>query len=344
MFKGLFKYIGRAMAIGAVEHMAKKGYLRQFEANLFSDMERLKFSDMERLKKVSTARNSKILENSVKDIELSPAHTISLGTLEPYPFCSHPAGQDEYISESIRNTGIWEPAETEILLRLFPLYDLFLDFGANIGWFSAIASRAMRAGAEIYAFEPDPRNFQLLRQNIGSTPLMRLCCVQSAVADTIGTVRLFQAGTNLGDHRLHSHEPGRSSIEVPVTTLDAYFSGRTLPPRLVKLDTQGSEARVFRGAQVTLFDNDPASAYLLEFEVFGLQSSGENIADYVSLLSRLPQTPFIIDKSENVIRPTSWPDLLARAEREADQTNDNLILITLGSAAHLALADLIARE
>ena len=67
---------------------------------------------------------------------------IRLPGLEPYFFRTHKDRFDESVSIKIMKRGIWEPLETEIILRLLRLYDTFLDLGANIGWYTALSNRS----------------------------------------------------------------------------------------------------------------------------------------------------------------------------------------------------------
>jgi len=311
VFKGAFKYLGRAIAIGAIEHLAKKGYLCSDSASLGAA--------------AGPADGTRL---------------ITLDTVPSFRFRPHPPGLDEYISEQIRWHGIWEPLETEIIVRLAPLFDLFLDVGANIGWFTALAREIMPSGATVHAFEPDIRNFALLKENAGRGDRVQVHPVAVAVSDAVGTARLYRAATNLGDHRLYASEEGRSSDEVPVTTLDRYFSGRALPPRLVKMDTQGSEAKILRGAKATLQDGNHASAYLIEFWPEGMNQSGEDVGAFISLLSSFPQQPFMIDRVSHGLCPSNWDDV-RRLCSEGALVQEDFVLVTTGSAAHLALADLI---
>lgn len=75
---------------------------------------------------------------------------------------------DEHVSESIATAGVWEPFESELILRLLGAFGadgtvpIFVDCGANIGWYSVLAGVN---GAKVVAFEPMPANAALLREN-----------------------------------------------------------------------------------------------------------------------------------------------------------------------------------
>ncbi len=73
---------------------------------------------------------------------------------------------DLHISRQIREQGIWEPYESSLVQQYLQPGDVFLDAGANIGYFTVLAAASVGAHGHVYAFEPEPRNFQLLRYNV----------------------------------------------------------------------------------------------------------------------------------------------------------------------------------
>ncbi|WP_343717461.1 FkbM family methyltransferase [Inquilinus sp.] len=334
MFRGAFKYLGRAMAIGAIQHLADKGYLRAADA---------------RLNHIEAAlRDLTAFPPTPQASEEAPAagdgRLIELDQIPPFRMKTHDYGDDQFVSRSIIDSGNWEPLETEIARRLLPNFSLFVDLGANIGWYSALARQIMPHGSTVHAFEPDPRNFDLLVENARGNDTVRVHTVAAAVSDTIGSASLYHSAGNRGDHRLYASDEDRPSITVPVTTLDAYFGGRPLPPCLVKMDTQGSEPRIFRGGKTVLSPGERLSALLVEFWPYGMSNAGEDIDGFITLLSTYPQHPFLIDHAAHRLRPVAWEELRRRSLDDlAPPTQGfvDLVMVTPGSPAFLAVAGLI---
>lgn len=270
---------------------------------------------------------------------------VSPENVGPYPFQTHAKGSDRYISEEILALGSWEPFETKIVHRLLPLYDYFLDIGANIGWYTCLAREVMAAGSHVYAFEPDPSNFALLRNNAGKSRTVRLHIERMAVSNRAGTSQLYLSSSNMGDHRLHDSEEGRLGVPVKTTTLDAYFGRRRPTSFLAKLDTQGSEPVIFDGARSLFRPDDRVSSYIVEFWPHGMAGSGADMRPYVSRLTEFGQSVFIMDHQAYRLRKTTWETLMERAESgdlmPATQHFVDLLLVTEGSAAHAAIADLV---
>lgn len=138
--------------------------------------------------------------------------------------------------------------------------DLFVDVGANVGFFTLIASRH---GVPTLAFEPDPDNVQLLCRNLnlsaGSAPVEVL---PVAMSDRIAVVTLLGAGQ--GASLEHGWDGVRSRTErlVSATTLDTLLAGRE-GRLLIKIDVEEHEGAVLRGAGATLL-RDPPPTWLIE--------------------------------------------------------------------------------
>ena len=88
---------------------------------------------------------------------------------------------DRFVSRRIAEEGIWEPYETSLVMDLLHPGAVFVDVGANIGYFTVLA--ATTAG-KVFAFEPDPENFRLLEANLALNALQRkVTAVPAALAE-----------------------------------------------------------------------------------------------------------------------------------------------------------------
>src|SRR5262245_61782421 len=95
----------------------------------------------------------------------STGRLVKLPNVPPFRFQTHKKRVDAFISKSISEQGTWEPLETEVVCRLLRVFNTFLDLGANIGWYTTVAQQIMLRHSHIYAFEPEPGNFALLKAN-----------------------------------------------------------------------------------------------------------------------------------------------------------------------------------
>lgn len=134
-----------------------------------------------------------------------------------------------------------------------------LDVGANRGQFSLAVQRAV-PGVEIVAFEPIPEAAGTYRAALGADSRVEL--VKTALGAEPGEAELVVTGEDDSSSLLEPTElqlaehPGtapRTRITVPVTTLDDALAGRDLArPVLLKLDVQGFELEVLRGAKASM--------------------------------------------------------------------------------------------
>ena len=135
--------------------------------------------------------------------------------------------------------------------REFSVGPILLDIGANIGLMSI--PRVILGDVErAYCAEPDPLNFAALVRNIASNGLRGLVLPdQVAIGTAAGPVRLRHAKYPGGHRLLTAGEPADGAIEVSCWTLDEWCRRMSIDPDLVsyvKVDTQGWEAHVLRGA------------------------------------------------------------------------------------------------
>lgn len=120
-----------------------------------------------------------------------------------------------------------------------------LDIGSYFGYYAMLACRYAGPGASVYAFEPFPKSFEMLKENKRLNGFDPLVCVNLAVSDQPGEWAFRVAPmANLGSGRLTSGAtPGRA-IRVSATTVDDFVVRQGLDRvDLIKLDVEGAEVR-----------------------------------------------------------------------------------------------------
>jgi FkbM family methyltransferase len=137
--------------------------------------------------------------------------------------------------------------------------DLAIDIGAHHGMYSLLMAAKCGKNGQVVAFEPDPYARRVLARNVDLNPTIQHPVVEScACSDTVGEITLFCGGGNalssLARSAVESSLPEKpEEIQVPVVTLDSYLAGHNLPePRCVKIDAEGAEIRVLKGATKVL--------------------------------------------------------------------------------------------
>lgn len=177
--------------------------------------------------------------------------------------------------------GMYEPNETAFVRKILRAGQTFVDIGAHIGYYSVMAARIVGPLGSVLAFEPNPENFEALKQNVGRFGDV-VKTFQAAVSDQCGKSKLYFSETNSGDHRLFETENWKS-IDVDVLTIDSLNVG---PVDFIKIDVQGNELRVIQGASETL-RRSPNAVGIVEFSPEHLRLAGTKPMDMISTLKEL---------------------------------------------------------
>jgi FkbM family methyltransferase len=249
---------------------------------------------------------------------------------------------DTVVSVRLREEGWFEPFETLLVQRLVSPGDTVVDVGANIGYYTLQFARLVGETGRVFAFEPDPRNFALLEENVWQNGYRNVTLVRAAVASRPGAARLHLNPANRGDHRIYASDPGRESIDVETVALDDYFADRGGSLDLVKIDVQGAEAGVFLGMR-RLIAGSRVARVLSEFWPRGLKVAGGDGGAFLDERLRQGFEVRVVDEAARRITPLDAAALLARlpVEQDTDWFFTNLLLehpAALAAAAREARA------
>ena len=159
----------------------------------------------------------------------------------------------DFLGRHLFKRGVYERDLTEFMVRHLSLREdaVILDIGANLGWYSMLLGKRYPR-ARIHAFEPEPRNLALLRENLQQNGIANVTVHAVAVADRAGSMQFFPyAEKNMGRHSLVAQE-GCTPIHVHTVVLDEFLPMVGVRPEqvdLVKIDVEGYELPALRGAQ-----------------------------------------------------------------------------------------------
>lgn len=163
----------------------------------------------------------------------------------------------ELIDSTIYYEGAWEPDTVAALRRLIKPGHTVLDIGANMGCHALLMAQLAGETGRVIAFEPMSVAYTRLRRNIGLNRFSNIVAEQVGLSDSTGQAEIaFTTSWRL------DRKPGNASVEkVSFVTLDGYAAAH---PKLfhrldcIKLDVDGFEELVLRGAQGTLQRHHPA--------------------------------------------------------------------------------------
>jgi FkbM family methyltransferase len=203
--------------------------------------------------------------------------------------------------------GVWEPFGTEIFKKHIRTGDVFLDIGANIGYFTLIASKIVGNEGKVYSFEPDTTNFSILNKNVELNNCKNVTLVKKAVSDKTGKSDFYLDKNDLGKHSIFNLDQGKR-IEIETVKLDDYFRNYSGKIDLIKMDIQGAEWLAIRGMKNMLEKNEKVKIYT-ELDPDALIKSGTNPQEYMKMLTDLGFDLYIINELKQKLEKISKNNL-----------------------------------
>jgi len=153
---------------------------------------------------------------------------------------------DKGACRDLYHYGIREREAIDIYKNFLTKKDNILDIGANIGIYVLLASKI--TNGKIYAIEPDPRSFKLLKENIKINNLEeRIKAYNIAMGNERGKLKFYQSESFNWSSVARENEKG---IWVEVTTIDDFVSNREIS--CLRFDLEGYEYSLLKGAKKTL--------------------------------------------------------------------------------------------
>lgn len=205
----------------------------------------------------------------------------------------------------------YEPTETRFVQSMLRSGDMFVDVGANIGWYTLLASTIVGDAGRVYAFEPRPETGDYLERTVALNGLQdRVTVYRFALSDSEGEAVLAWGRNtdNPGGSFLTQEEcaEGMERQRVPTQPLDDLMLDRV---DFMKVDVEGSEMRVFKGARQMLERCRPVILSELSPELL-LRGSAVRPEAFFSFFRALDYRFFIIDSrrcGEEVMEyPADW--------------------------------------
>jgi FkbM family methyltransferase len=171
----------------------------------------------------------------------------------------------------------WNRAEYEAFRAAAKPGGVALDVGANVGAYALLFGAWVRPGGRVYAFEPAPDAFGGLSRHVALNDLADVVTpVRAAAAGRSGTATLHVDGIS-GANRLG--EGGGSAVEVEAVTIDDFCARERIRPSLIKIDVEGAELEVLRGARDTIRAGGDGLAVFVEMHPSIWREMGISAAD-----------------------------------------------------------------
>lgn len=219
-------------------------------------------------------------------------------------------------------TGEFEPQIGVLIRCLLKPGDVAIDVGANIGTHTLEMAAAIGPTGKVYSFEPNALVRSCMFENIRLNGFDRIVDVRSqALGEVRGRAFLRvpveedQTYSNQGLSSLVALDTPHREVEVEAEKLDAFIDARLLSQlTMVKIDTQGYDAKVIRGMSRCLTRLSPV--IIFEYEAWAWKQADESISDLAKWIGKFGYSLHLLAVDE--YKPTFKPIDLSAPPEHAD--------------------------
>jgi FkbM family methyltransferase len=152
--------------------------------------------------------------------------------------------------------GTYEPDFFNALRKQIQRGDTCVDVGGHLGYYSFIMARLVGPQGRVITFEPVAENLAGLREGIEVNKFANIRVVDTALGERPGVLKLIRSEAETfsatPSARGYAVEGAHKEVEVKVDTLDSFLARENLSPDVIKIDVEGAELDVLRGATETL--------------------------------------------------------------------------------------------
>jgi FkbM family methyltransferase len=154
-----------------------------------------------------------------------------------------------------------EAEQTAAFRNTLSVGQVLFDIGANVGYYTILGSRLVGSNGKVIAVEPVIRNLVYLYKHTLLNKAGNVSIIPAACSEAI-SLAIFSEGQNyatgsLANCQQEKNSRERASFIVPTVTVDAMVQQLGINPNAIKVDVEGAEFSVLKGAQVTLREAKP---------------------------------------------------------------------------------------
>lgn len=223
---------------------------------------------------------------------------------------------DELVTPTVLEHGLWAPETSAFLVRRLRAGSTLVDVGANIGYFSVLASPLVGPRGRVFAVEPDPANLRVLRANLWRNRCLNATVLPVAAWEERAHLNLMlQSEGGAGSwitpdpEGKSLHATARVGELVPAAPLDELIEGRV---DVLKVDCELTDHQVVRGCERLLARN-PDAEVIVEFFTRARSHLGESPEEILGYYRGLGLKLHLLGE-DGIPQPASEGEILASGE------------------------------
>lgn len=206
-----------------------------------------------------------------------------------------------------KNEGFQEPHIVNFFINNLKNNKVFFDVGAHFGYYTLFARKIMGDDCKIISFEPSPIPFKFLRKNIEINKLQNnIKAEQLLISEKKSKCNLYYSGFGGTKSSFKKSTGLFYKKELEAISLDDYCSQVKLYPDFVKIDVEGAELLVTKGARSLFVNNTPNMLIELHYS----QLRADEIKEIISILLHAGYKIYSLFPNNNLcsLRPFSFDD------------------------------------
>ncbi len=202
---------------------------------------------------------------------------------------------------------VWPAYVTRTMLQHVGLGDFVVDVGASVGYHALLFARRVGGRGHVFAFEPEPLHFSMLKMNVAASGQPNLTLAPKAVHNANAVLHLHRADPQRSRYHLYAAPRDHTSVEVHAVRLDDFFGALDRPISLLRIDLGGGEYAALEGAR-SIARNHPKMKLVVHCAAASLRAYGATFEGLLDLIAELGFRPFAVDTQARQVVPVSRGD------------------------------------
>jgi len=207
---------------------------------------------------------------------------------------------NDFVENRLCFFGIWEPRITALFRKMIGPRDVVLDVGANIGYYSSLASQLVGPSGQVFAVEASAMIRKRLEFNLKLNAATNVTVLPNAAWDGSGSATFHIASQNRGGSSLSEMSNREGGETVQLSRLDDLIPESVFPRiRLIKIDIEGAEHHALKGL-VRVLESNRDCVIVCEIDPDNIDRLGGSAKGIFQLLKEYGYEAFQIGNSYSV--------------------------------------------